>query len=352
MKHVHAKIVAVAGVIVFVLVLEISARVEDALKWNASITSNYSSESLRTVDSYGVHNRFGASFEKWRINQYGFRGPEIDIAAPPDVTRVICLGASETFGVYEKKDNEYPAQLRNMLEANNPGRFQVINAASFGTSVVRATQHFQLWLAQFKPDIVLLYPSPAFYLDENPPGTKLPAQGSSKKEQFESRLKGKAKLTIKKALPQNIQNTMREIEIYAQVKRHPDNWVWHTPPPDRLNIYREHIIDFIETVRSCGGQPVLLTHTHRFNENLTAEDRYQLTSWRKFYPRATEKCLIAMEHSANEVVRGVGRKYNVPVIDLDKTISKAPENFVDFAHFTDTGARLVAEELVRAVTNL
>lgn len=337
-------VLATIGIIVFVLVLEVASRLEDSFRWDANFWNNYSSDMLRCVDNYGVHNRFGAKYEKWQINSCGFRNREIDKKAPIGVQRIMCLGASETFGLYERKNKEYPAQLQTILDNKLPGQFQVINAASYGTSVARATQHYQLWLGQFKPDLVILYPSPAFYLDDSPPSKLLPKSVNTK-EQFQSRLLGKIRLVLKKVVPRYIQNCIRQLTINRQVHKHPNDWVWYKPPLDRLELYRSHLAEFIDVVRASGGTPVLITHIHRFNVTMTEEDRYHLTNWRSFYPRADECCLIAMEYAANAIIREVGNGYSVPVIDLDKAMSKKPEYFVDFVHFTDSGAKRIAEEL-------
>ena len=351
MKHLAQKIcIWLISAILFIATLECAVRIEDWLKWNADFLSNYSSDNLRCSDQYGVHSRFNSSFEKWQINKFGFRGPDIEMAKPDGVQRVICMGASETFGLYEQVDMEYAAQLRSMLYTKKPGRFQVINAASLGTSIPKATQHYGLWLSKFNPDLVLYYPSPAFYLDESPPEpAKLTSGSKAQNNRSQFRIKRKLEIVIKKQLPETVQLYMKLFIIAREVRKHNDGWVWNSPPSDRLELFRSDLISFVESVRKSGAKPVLMTHAHRFRDNALDSDWYQLIGWRKFYPRASEKCLIEMENAANRIIREIGQIYHLPVIDLDKTVPKGAEYFADFSHFTDAGARVVADEMADVI---
>src|SRR2546421_1824407 len=119
----------------FVAVLEVCIRVEDRIKWNAPLTGLYSPALLTTADSVAWFNRPGAAFEKWHINRHGFRGPDLPLEKAPGVTRVAVLGSSETFGLYERPEMEYPAQLGRMLDEAHPKGFEVFNAGVAGMSL-------------------------------------------------------------------------------------------------------------------------------------------------------------------------------------------------------------------------
>lgn len=338
--------------IVFIGTLEGIARIEDKIKWGADIASNYSSDELRTTDQLGVHNKFNAKFEKWTINSAGFRGPEIEINKANGLKRIIFLGASETFGLYESKEMEFPAQVRAMLDKKKTGQYQVINAATVGRNIPQTTQFYSSWLLKFNPDIVVYYPSPAGYLDEKPPiPVKLNIQ-FNKKNYFQFRLSKKALIIVKKHIPESIQSYVKQYMISRAVRKHGVGWVWNSPPPERLAMFRAHLLNFIEEVRRNGANPVLMTHSHRFPKVLSLEEKYQLISWRKFYPRATENCLLEMENAANTIIREIGSDYGVTIIDLEKTIPKNPKYFADFVHFTDSGAQIVAQKIEEVLMRL
>lgn len=84
------------------------------------------------------------------------------------VTRVMLLGASELFGLYENPGNKLSDQLQEML----PDGYEVINASLFGMSLPRIKQLYQSYLRQFQPRISVVYPNPMFYLERRPPSDR------------------------------------------------------------------------------------------------------------------------------------------------------------------------------------
>jgi lysophospholipase L1-like esterase len=93
------------------------------------------------------------------INSHGFRGPEFSIPKPPGVIRVLTLGASSTFGFYNRDDETYPHLLAKRLNENAVGgqRFEVIN---FGIPHATSASIAAMFLAEgleLDPDIVTFY---------------------------------------------------------------------------------------------------------------------------------------------------------------------------------------------------
>lgn len=113
---------------------EAAARLDD---WIHDATPLLASPSrdrdLVVAESWGYRGRPHGAFRKWWLNAFGFRGPEIAQQPPSYHIRILILGASETFGLYESPDHEYPARLRARL-ASSP-EIEVVNAAMAGISV-------------------------------------------------------------------------------------------------------------------------------------------------------------------------------------------------------------------------
>ena len=64
------------------------------------------------------------------VNSQGFRGPEFQEKKAPGVIRVLTLGASSTFGFFNRENETYPYQLQNALnDSCGRQRFEVINFA-------------------------------------------------------------------------------------------------------------------------------------------------------------------------------------------------------------------------------
>ncbi len=100
-----------AGVLLLLLILvtaEVAVRVEEWFRWRTPIGSPLQvATDLAIRDATGIHPAPNTAFRKWRFNSVGTRGAE-----PVDgVPRLIVTGASESFGLYESPDREYPKQL-------------------------------------------------------------------------------------------------------------------------------------------------------------------------------------------------------------------------------------------------
>jgi hypothetical protein len=94
----------------------------------------------------------------------------------------------------------------------------------------------------------LFYPSPQFYLDDEPPQV---AHGVAPRRQsaFTPRLLRRTRTWIKSSLPERAQTLMREASIDWRVSRRGPNWVWTKVPEDRVELFRAHLRALIGGVR-------------------------------------------------------------------------------------------------------
>src|SRR5579863_8855627 len=89
-----------ALVLAVALGAESGARLDDRLFEQIPFSANPSSDDLITRDPLGRHGTPYAHFKKWRLDNLGFRGPDVARVPTPGVPRILILGASETFGLY------------------------------------------------------------------------------------------------------------------------------------------------------------------------------------------------------------------------------------------------------------
>ncbi len=93
------------------------------------------------------------------INSRGFRGQDFSVDKPANVLRVVTLGASSTFGYYNRDETTYPVLLEESLNSNCDGgkRFEVIN---LGIPHLKASQIAALFFAEgahLNPDVITFY---------------------------------------------------------------------------------------------------------------------------------------------------------------------------------------------------
>lgn len=332
---------------------EITARIEDRLTWGAPFTGRYTEEALIVRDSLGAHGHANYRFKQWRMNNEGFRGADIAREPTPGRTRVVTLGASETFGLHESPDHEYPVHLQTLLDSTAPGKFEVVNVGLPGLSLSSMVPYYRSIVAPIQPAFVFIYPSPSFYLEVNPlppvyviPRAPGPTAGGRR---FESRLPPKARESLKALIPAALVTRYRQWKLERQRAAHPADWVWRSPPPERMAIMRQHLGALVDSVQSTGARVILVTHTNRFvgaaADTATADQRHLTNLIAEYYPKASLTTMVQLDSAANAVLREVAAARGVPVIEAEGRVPPDGNHFGDYAHFTDSGAAVMARLL-------
>lgn len=94
---------------------------------------------------------FGGAYLLYR---QGFNGSKNNIRS---VYRILCLGDSFTLGVGAGKEEDYPAQLKNMLKKSKPQKyFEVINKGVGGYNSAEVLYYLDKNLDKYEPDLVIL----------------------------------------------------------------------------------------------------------------------------------------------------------------------------------------------------
>jgi lysophospholipase L1-like esterase len=337
--------------VVFALAMEIACRLDDAVRFGTPVLSRVESESdLLVRDAAGEHGRPHARYGKWVINNVGMRGPDVDSVKPPGTLRVVTAGASETFGLYESPDHEFPRQLEDTLRARRGPHVEVLNAAIFGMSLPTLEQDLRLRVHALRPDVVVLYPTPVQYLNEEVPIPAEPDSGNSGRLPFRDALYPRAIERLRKQakalLPEWLATSLRRDDIARDARGHPAGWRFTGVPADRLSAYDADLRRTIGTIHAIGAAPVLAIHANAFDGG-GALDEPLLVSWENQYHRATGDALIAFDAAAARATIQAARDSNVIFVDLRRV--HATPIFADYAHFTDTGAAVVAGALAPAV---
>ena len=343
----------VAAVILAVLVLagaELTVRVEDWVRWSTPLlASSVSVDGLMVSDSTGSHPGPLRVFHKWRINSIGTRGPEPDpiLAA----RRVIVLGASETFGLYESPEQEYVRQLSDSLAVMKCSA-DALNAGFVGMSLPTVEQDFRLRLAPLKARVTVYYPTPPQYLDDAVPHPVAIRSGATPVRPAGPawRFPGRARDAVKAMLPRFLQDRIRQRQIAGSRSQYPTDSLFASIPAIRLAAFDHDLRRLLGTLRTEATIPILVTHANAFVGTPPAADD-RLRAWEKFYPRATGATLVAFDSAAAEVVRRIAADSGVVLVDAWREFRGAPAEkmFADFSHFTDAGSARMAALLRPAV---
>ncbi len=339
-----------AGLLIFLAVLEVCARVDDYLTYDAPLWSSYSIDGLYTQDQLGKRGKPYGRYKKWQLNSLGYRDPELR----PGTTRIVCLGASETFGLYESAGEEYPRQLERDLNARAGGNdFQVVNAAYAGQTVATASLRVPEILEKVNPRVVIIYPAPTEYIWLRWLGPAVPAKSAlvvaGKSPKFELRVAENLRVAAKSMLPGFLQTGVREYQIARAAVRYK---LMDRLPEENIARLRSDVAHLVGLLKVRGVEPVLVTHATVFGKQLSPNDRELLIAWRKFYPMLREEGFLDMELRMNDAMRSVAAEEQVTLVDAAREIPSDPKYFADFSHFTDMGASLMAAKLAHGLEPL
>ena len=334
-----------AGLVLFLLVIiaaELTVRVEDWVRYRTPLGRSLRDQSeLSILDATGRHPMPGSSFGKWRINSAGTRGPEPDPAKAG--SRVLILGASETFGLYESPDREYPRQLADSLNRGGCSA-DVLNGAFVGMSLPTVEQDLRLRLKRVAPRVVVYYPTPPQYAEELPVAVIPDSSGTDTVPVpgWHLRFVVRAYNQLKSMIPP-LSDFLRQRDIAAKRAGKPEDWLYHTIPPSHADAFDADIRRLVGTVRAIGATPILATHANGFSGTPPLGDK-TLRAWERFYPRATGEALLEFDSLTAARIRRVAADSNVALVDAWQAFHglNAPELFADFSHFTDRGAARMA----------
>jgi len=320
----------VTSILAVLVTLEVCARIDDWLAYRAPLFAPYSVDNLYTVDGPSLRGKPFARFKNWQLNSLGLRGPELR----PDRVRVLCIGASETFGMLETSGKEYPRQLEAALnERLGEPRYEVVNFSYFGLKLPTANRLLPELIETVKPRVAVIYLTYGGYVAQRP---KHPAPETLVRPVFELRLLAKINDVARAVLPQGLQNWVKQRWMDHYVR---DRQLIERTPPDRPQQLAEDLEATVTLLRAHGVQPVIVTHANRFTEANDPRRADMLIAWRRFYPLVSEGGLLDMDARLNDAARQFASEHNVLLIDAAVLMPGGQKYFTDYTHFTDEGAR-------------
>jgi hypothetical protein len=344
--------------------VEVAIRIEDWIRYRMPVVSPFGSmEHLIVRDADGVHGRANAQFEQWVMNELGTRGPSAPVVPAAGVIRIITVGASETFGLWESPDHEFPRQmedslntrLRSMSCPRAPVRFEVLNAAFAGMTIPTIEQDVRRRLARYHPSMIAAYlPSSGYLYDvvpvaATPDTSRQTASVQKPGSVFQLRATKRVRDLLRTVLPENLKAWLRRRDTEAAISAHDSSWRYRSPPPERLAAFDADLRRLVGAIRAIGATPILITHGNAFMGR-AHPDEHRLVEWEKFFPRATPATLVAFDSLARLDILKIAADSNAVSVDAARSLaSSPPSSFADPTHLTDLGAGVVAGDVARTI---
>jgi len=205
-------------------------------------------------------------------------------------------------------------------------------------------------VARWRPALVVVYPTPAFYLRPDPPAyPDAPAKPARKPKWWTLRLEDRA--PGEWSLPESVQKWIARRDIRRAVAAHGPGWEYQQVPADRLALYQHHLDSLVVAIRATGAEPILVTHAMRFSDPVRPSDELELLKWQRS-TRATGQVVLDFERAANRVMLGLGRRRGVMVVDAGSRLSGHQPWFADYIHFTPPGRAVMGTLLADSIAAL
>lgn len=357
---------AFLSIALFLLTLEVCARLDDKFTYGAPFLGSYDGKDLIPYDSEGIrYNRPNSQFEKWKINHLGFRSEDLPEKKPSGVTRIVCMGASETFGSYEKEGVEWPAQLGRILSLHP--NLQVVNGAVVGTSLKQYKKYIEKYVVKIEPDVIIMFINPFDYASrDDVEGSrmehKIEQRGglvrsmifSSTELVLKVRFIPKIKQAIKKAIPPDILQRYQIWNLKRQLSALEKQRLNGKKPLDSvpekcLNTFQNDLEYLLTYLLEKKIKVVLGTYPCLISKNNVKEYEVIFLDNRRFMVELSLDGMIDASPRFNQVIGRVASKFGVGLLDISSVVPKNGRYFADNVHYTDEGARLVASKFAEYI---
>jgi lysophospholipase L1-like esterase len=283
-------------------------------------------------------------------NSLGFRGPEPSATFASDLT-IITVGGSTTECFYLNDADAWPARMGGALQPHFKSLW-VNNAGLDGHSSFGHLRLMQQYLGGLKPKVVTVLAGVNDMFVDAPTNFDVKQETS-----LLGRLSAYSEVA---ALIANLQRVRRAVAIedlgamprplnLYDVEKPPAQDP--PPPPEterRHAAYKTRLEALVAEARQAGIVPVLITQPALFGagkDDITRVDLAKITVTLD-QPRSGANAWALLE-SYNDVMRGVARELNVPLIDLARELPKSSRLFYDLVHFSKAGGAAVGEIVAR-----
>jgi lysophospholipase L1-like esterase len=277
------------------------------------------------------------------INSKGFVGKEFEVQKEPGTYRIVAVGDSCTFG--GSWNTAYPYYLDQLLATEQRGaKFEVINAGIEGYNSTYALSRIKEEILPLNPDLVTIYIGWNDLMKVNPENLS-----ESGRYTWLAMLIDKSYLMkgIHKVLFHDLRPMIMQPKLGGDVQ---DLHAFDQFVP---TVYEENLEKMIAALREKGVQAILLTRPTVAMLDMKQED---IARHNIFFPYFAGSYslgkLLSLHRAYNRSVMRIAKKYDVPLVDLDKMFDRYDKRplFWDTMHPSEKGQQLIAGFLAEEIS--
>jgi len=317
-------------------------------------------------DSNGIpYNIPNTQYKKWKINALGFRGEEIDFEKKEGQIRIMCFGASETFGFCESEGKEWPAQLGERLKDQYP-EAEVINISVMGLRKKMRKAYIEKYVLPLNPDILVMnqhmfLPHLRDCLKGIEESVVSCPINENIKEYSNSHILANRLLSnfrnniLYKILPGRLLSSYRMWKQRKTIRTREKEHLHKQKPLDQVpeNIilkYEEDLSSFVDYLKEKNIVPVMVTFpTLTTSSNKETYKTILINTRLTFCIEISENAIVDSMQKLKHLIQRIADRQNVACLDIDNLIPKTLEYYVDDFHYTDKGAEVFAKHVYEAL---
>ncbi len=294
-----------------------------------------------------------------RVDEDGFIRPS-KVHERPDLALAF-LGGSTTECIYDDEDNRFPYLAGRLLGEKTGLKVNSYNAAQSGNDSLHSLNVLMNKVLPLKPDIVVMMHNIndlTVLLYEKTYWNQHPTRGPLVEKRPSWKTVGKnLEETFRLARDLLIPNIYSEIHRLVHVEgkfKQKDEFKGvrgkkiEVQPEQLAPEFALNLQTFINICRARGITPVLMTMPSRLKDRPDALIARMMKKVEEQQGIKYQEFKGAFDRF-NEVIREVGAKNQVLVIDLAREIPPENQYMSDVAHYTPAGSKLVAQKIAIAL---
>lgn len=294
------------------------------------------------------------------VNRDHFRGPDIP-KAKSQAYRIFCLGGSTTFNPFLKFEDSYPRQLERQLQEVRP--VELLNAGMSWYTSQHSLINYLIRIQEYQPDmIIVMHGINDLIRSFSPPRAAIGAYRSD----YSHFLGPQADMILD--LDQQRQPTLADSlllirnsssffsrHFFRQLREERNEMeIVDVVSFSSLDAYQLRMRNLCEIALTHGVKVILVTQGFLYKDEMSAQEKAALRFARESANdgrrMASMRSLKRGMELFNEATRNLAREYKLPLVDIEKTLPKNLEYFVDDVHFTPKAARLIASAVKEKIS--
>jgi hypothetical protein len=273
-----------------------------------------------------------------RINNLGFRGPDMPLHKPEGTVRLAFLGSSTTYDAYSGEGQNWPELVVSLIRERVSGcSIDFVNGGKPGYGSQEMISLFQHFVADTEPDLVLAQPSNIDkLLDE-----AARAQGFAT-----DHAAYKSQLSNYSLLLRKLEKNARVIKLQRAA----------TSPKGKLRVdqntivaeLKESLEKVVQQIASPTHPLVLITPSTQLRAEMSMKEIVRAGNTQLYYmPFLYLPDIVALRQAYAAEMRDVALSHdNVWLVAGGGEIPADAKHFQDSVHFTPQGSRAMAERVV------